>query len=110
MATAARERMMHLRSSSRCCSRLMEPICLNSRSMSFCSGSETNSGIVILRDRVLDALAQAVEGALDGKVFVVINFCDLRLQVLGGVSLFQFHFADLIVNLALEFIAGLFKL
>src|SRR5438270_10160901 len=109
-ATAAAERMMHLRSSSRCCNRLMEPICRNSRSTSLCSGSATKSDIAILRDCILHALSQAVEGALNREVLVAGDFGDLRFQVFAGVYFFKLKFADFIVNLALEFIAGLFEL
>src|ERR1051325_9860377 len=98
--------MMHLRSSCRCSSRLIEPPCRNSRSMSFCSGSATKSGIVILRDRVLHALCEPVEGALNGEVLIVGDFGDLRLNVLGGVGFFQLHLADLFMNLALELKIG----
>src|SRR5262245_30634343 len=100
---------MHLRSSSRCCRRLMEPICRISRSISFGSGSAT-SGIVILRDRVLHSFCQAIESALNGKVFVARDFGDLRLEMLGRIGLLQLQLADLIMDLALELIAGLFEL
>src|SRR6476469_7881335 len=109
-ATAATERMMHLRSSSRCWKRLIEPICRNSRSISLCSGSATRSDIGILRDGILHALCQAVEGALYGEVLIAGDFGDLRLQVFTGIRFVKFEFSDFFMNLALEFIAGPFEL
>src|ERR1051326_7944470 len=109
-ATAAAERMMHLRSSSRCCNKLIEPACRNSRSISFCSGSATRLDIGVLRDRVLHALGQAVEGTLYGKVLIAGDFGDLRFQVFGGVHFFKLKLADFVMNLPLELIAGPFKL
>src|SRR5438445_5781979 len=109
-ATAATERMMHLRSSSKCWKRLIEPACRNSRSISLCSGSATRSDIGILRDGVLHAVTQAVQCALNGEVFIGRDLGDLRLQVFTGICFFKFHLADLFMNLALEFIAGLFEL
>src|SRR6476469_3719395 len=101
MATAATERMMHLRSSSRCWKRLIEPICRNSRSISLCSGSATRSDIGILRDGILHALCQPVECALYRKVLIAGDFGDLRFQVFGGVHFFKLKFTDLIMNMAL---------
>src|ERR1051325_11865108 len=88
-ATAAAERMMHLRSSSRCCNRLIEPACRNSFSISLCSGSATKSDIVILRDCILHALGKAVEGALYGEVLIIGDFGDLRFQVFAGIRVFK---------------------
>src|ERR1043166_2154384 len=102
--------MMQLRSSWRCCNRPIVPVRLNSRSMSLCSGSATNSGIVILRDRVLHAFGEPVEGALDGEVLVIRDFGDLGLNMLGWISVFQLQLTDLLMDLALELIAGLFEL
>src|ERR1051326_576493 len=102
--------MMHLRSSSRCCSRPMVPVRLNSRSMSLCSGSATNSGIVILRDRVLHAFGEPVEGALNREVLVIRDFGDLGLNVLGWIGVFQLHLADFLMDLPLELVAGFFEL
>src|ERR1043166_6647495 len=102
--------MMHLRSSSRCCNRLIEPICRNSRSISLCSGSATRSDIGILRDGILHALCQAVECALYRKVLIAGDFGNFRLQMLGGGHFFKLKLADLIMDLALEFIAGFFEL
>src|SRR5215467_6812824 len=101
--------MMHLRSSCRCCNRLMEPVCRNSCSISFCSGSASKSGIVILRDCVLHPFCEPVEGALNGEVLIVGDFGDLWLKVLGWVGFFQLHLADFFMNLALELIAGSFE-
>src|SRR5258707_12595949 len=98
--------MMHLRSSSKCCSRLMEPIFRKSCSISLCSCSDTKSDIVILRDCILQALGQAVEGALNGEVLIARNFGDFRLEVFAWVRILKFEFANFIMNLALEFIAG----
>src|SRR5215467_7103984 len=100
--------MMRLRSSSRCCSRLIEPNC---RSSWFCSsGSAKSSGIVILRDGVLNAFAQPVQGSAQGHIVVPFDrLVDLprhRLQVLAGIHLFDLQLADLILNLVLEAGAG----
>src|SRR6266702_65781 len=109
-ATAAKDRMMHLRSSSRCCNRLMEPICRTSFSSSCgCSGSATRSGIEIPRDCILHAIGQAIKSALDGKIFVTGKLGDLRRKMLAGIGLFQVHLADLFMNLALELLAGSFE-
>src|SRR5947209_20612354 len=110
MATAAADRMMHLRSSSKCCIRLMEPICRARFSSLGLPGSTASSGIVIPRDGVLHAVTQAVQCALNGEIFIGRDFGDLRLEVFTGICFFKFHLADLFMNLALEFIAGLFEL
>src|SRR5215472_3841859 len=86
-ATATSEKIMRRRSSSRCCSKLIEP---NSR-CSFCSsGSATSSGIVVLRDVVLDAFGQTVQSAGKRDVVVcvcviqdLVDFTDRRLEVLA---------------------------
>src|SRR5215831_20569692 len=88
-ATAAREWMMRLRSSSRCCNRLIEPSC---RSSCFsCSGSARSSGIVVLRHAVFDALGEPVQSAANrdvvGAVDDLVDLADRRLQVLFDVSL-----------------------
>src|SRR5438270_2830373 len=109
-AIAKTERMMHLRSSSKCWKRLIEPACRNSRSISLCSGSATRSDIGILRDGVLHALTQAVECALNGEVFIGRDLGDLRFQVFAGLRFIKLKFSDFVMNLALEFIAGPFEL
>src|SRR5690242_19760616 len=101
--------MMQLRSSSRCCNRLMEPVRRSSRSISLCSGSTASSGIVILRDRVLHSFCEPVEGALNGKVLIIGDFGNLWLQVLGRVGFLQLQLTDLLMDLPLELIAGPFK-
>src|SRR5215472_11682687 len=106
-ATATSEKIMRRRSSSRCCSKLIEP---NSR-CSFCSsGSATSSGIVVLRDVVLDAFGQTVQSAGERDVVCVIqdlvDFTDRRLEVLAGIRFFEFQLADFVMNLALEAVAG----
>src|SRR5215472_3486550 len=106
-ATAAREWMMRLRSSSRCCNRLIEPSC---RSSCFCSsGSATSSGIVVLRDAVFDALGEAVQSAAErdvvGTVYNLVDLADRRLQVLFDVSL-DLQLADFVLDLVLEGAAG----
>src|SRR5215472_1158024 len=89
-ATATSEKIMRRRSSSRCCSKLIEP---NSR-CSFCSsGSATSSGIVVLRDAVLDAFGETVQSAGQRDVVCVcvcvtkdlVDFTDRRLEVLAGI-------------------------
>src|SRR6476661_2487847 len=87
----------------------MEPICRNSRSISLCSGSATKSDIGILRNGILHALCQAVEGTLYREVLIAGDFGDLRFQVLTGVCFFKLKFSDFLMNLALELIAGLFE-
>src|SRR5215468_6417094 len=108
-ATATSEKIMRRRSSSRCCSKLIEP---NSR-CSFCSsGSATSSGIVVLRDVVLDAFGQTVQSAGQRDVVCVcviedlVYFTDRRLEVLAGIRFFEFQLADFVMNLALEAVAG----
>src|SRR5258708_24321273 len=98
MATAAAERMMHLRSSSKCCSRLMEPIFRKSCSISLCSGSATKSDIFVLRDRILHALGQAVKSALNGEILIVRNLGDFLLYMFAGVDIFQFQLSNLLIN------------
>src|SRR5215472_17497857 len=100
--------MMRRRSSSRCCSRLIEPIC---RSSWFCSsGSATSSGIVILRDGVLNAFAQPVQGAAQRHIIVsvdrLVDLADYGLKMLPRVDLFDLQLAYFILNLILEVGAG----
>src|SRR5215831_13754712 len=109
MAIAKTERRIRLRSSSRCSIKLMEPIWRNSFSTCCFSGSATRSGIVIPWDGVLHTLAQAVQGALNGEVFIGGDFGDLRLKVFARIHFFQFELADLFLKLALEMIAGSFE-
>src|SRR5579864_4583442 len=109
MATANTERRTRLRSSSRCSIRLMEPIWRSSFSICAFSGSATRSGIVIPWDSVLHAFTQAVQGALNGQVFIGGDFGDLRLKVFSWIHFFQFKLADLFLKLALEMIAGAFE-
>src|SRR5258708_33755371 len=98
--------MMRLRSSSRCCSRLMEPSC---RCSCFSSGSATVSGIVVMVLReVLEAVGQPAQRGGNGRFSLVQDFT-CRRQSLGGV-LFQFNLADLFVALTLEVGAGAPKL
>src|SRR5690242_14165002 len=98
--------MMRLRSSSRCCSRLIEPSCRPSFSSSWgISGSATRLGIVIPRNGILHAIGQTVERALNGKVLVAGNLGDLRLKVLARISLLQFQLADFLMDLALKLTA-----
>src|SRR5215831_15187786 len=106
-ATATSEKIMRRRSSSRCCSKLIEP---NSR-CSFCSsGSATSSGIVVLRDVVLDAFGQTVQraGQRDVVCFIqdLVDFTDRRFEVLARIRFFELQFADFVMNLALETVAG----
>src|SRR5215472_431723 len=100
--------MIRRRSSSRCCSRLIEPIC---RSSWFCSsGSATSSGIVILRDGVLNAYAQPVQRAAQRHVIVsvdrLVDLADDRLKMLARVDFFDLQLAYFILNLILEVAAG----
>src|SRR5260370_38109125 len=98
------------RSSSRCCSRLMEP---SSRWSLFSSGSATSSGIVILRDTVLDALGKAVQGAGQGDIVGIVqdlfNLSNLRFEVFAGIRFLQLQLANFVMNLALKPGAGLGK-
>src|SRR6266404_3419814 len=98
--------MMRLRSSSRCCRRLIAPICRSSLSCPGSSGSATRSGIVVLWNGVLHALAQAIESALNGEILVLGNLRDLRLQMLHGINIFQLKLSNLFMDLGLELIAG----
>src|SRR5258708_39139408 len=88
--------MMRLRSSSRCCSRLIEPSC---RCSCFSSGSATISGIVIPRE-VLQAICQAIQRG-GNRSFSLVQ--DLACRREGLVCVFfQFDLADLFVDLPLE--------
>src|SRR5260370_37126843 len=92
--------MMRLRSSSRCCSRLIELSC---RCSCFSSGSATISGIVIPRE-VLQAVRQAVQRG--GNIrFSLVQDLACRGAVLFG-AFFQFDLADLFVDLPLEITTG----
>src|ERR1041384_1196079 len=105
MATAITECRMRRRSSSRCWSRLMEPIWRSSCSRGL-SGSATRSGIVIPWDGVLHALAQAIESTLNGEIFIRGELGDFRFDMLARICFFQFQLANLFMNLALKFAAG----
>src|SRR5262245_40518814 len=98
---------MRRRSSSRCCSKLIEP---SSRCSFCCSGSATSSGIVVLRDVVLDAFGKSVQSAGQRDVvrFIqdLVDFTDRRLEVFAGIRFFELQFADFVMNLALEAVAG----
>src|SRR5258708_28584286 len=94
--------MMRLRSSSRCCSRLMEPSC---RCSCFSSGSATVSGIVVMVVReVLEEVGQPAQRGGNGRFILFQDFA-CRRQRLGGV-LFKFNLGDLFVDLTLEVGAG----
>src|SRR5262245_54391447 len=98
--------MMRLRSSSRCCRRLIEPIwrC----STSFLSwGSATSSGIVIPRYAGLQAFGKAVQRTGDREIIFWIGGLQ-SFSNCGGLvgGLVQFQFADFIVNLILKVAAG----
>src|ERR1700748_2883697 len=86
MAIAKAEIMMRLRSSSRCCSRPMVAI---SRSSTYELGGSRISGIVILRDRVLDAVGQPVQCSGERQVFISGQLGDLRGNVFARVCFFQ---------------------
>src|SRR5262249_27306169 len=99
--------MMRRRSSSRCCSKLIEP---SSRCSFGSAGSATSSGIVVLRDVVLDAFGETVQSAAQRDVvcFIqnLVDFTDRRFEVLAGIRFFELQFADFVMNLALETVAG----
>src|SRR5258708_29540483 len=76
--------MMRLRSSSRCCSRLMEPSC---RCSCFSSGSATVSGIVVMVLReVLEAVGQPAQRGGNGRFSLVQDFTCRRQRLVGALS------------------------
>src|SRR5579872_6071 len=94
--------MSRRRSSSMCCSRLMAPKLRPSFSV---SGSTARLGIEVPWD-VLDTVAQAAQSSANG-IGVLGGRHDLTGLSADGLSvLLQFEFIDLIMNLALKFIAG----
>src|SRR5260370_22938970 len=77
------------------------------------SGSATSSGIVSLRDTVLDALGKAVQGAGQGDIVGIVqdlfNLSNLRFEVFAGIRFLQLQLANFVMNLALKAGAGLAK-
>src|SRR5258707_11760750 len=99
-ATANMERIIRFRSSSRCCSRPMEPM---RDSSCFSSGSATISGIVILRE-VFDALGQPADRTGNGVVGLFQDFSDRSNRL--ACIFFQINLPDFFVNLVLKVSAG----
>src|SRR5580698_6035193 len=96
------------RSSSRCSSKLMEPMERNSFFMAG-SVSARSSGIVIPWNRVLHALSKTVQCALNGEIFIPRDLGNLRLNVFARISGLKIKLANLFMKLALELAAGFLK-
>src|SRR5579864_956957 len=101
--------MSRRRSSSMCCNRLIEP---NWRCSFSTSGSTAVLGIVIPWD-VLDTVAKAAQGGgngirvIGGRQNVTGRGANILGVLLNGLCvLFQFQFMNLVMNLALKFVAG----